>query len=94
MAADHVRWVLSCDARPVVLGHLQRVGPRIAIDRIFALRLGARAANLALQGRFGRMAALQNGEIVDIPLAEAVASTRKLRDHCLDRYENFFAAKA
>ncbi len=93
LVAAHIQAELSWEARPVVLGHLQRAGPPVAFDRIFALRLGARAANLALQGQFGRMAALRNGEIMDIPLAEAVATTRKLSDHFLDRYENFFAAE-
>jgi 6-phosphofructokinase len=92
LVAGHIERELSWEARPVVLGHLQRAGAPVAFDRLFALRLGARAANLALQGRFGRMAALRNGEIVDIPLAEAVASVRKLSDHFLNRYENFFAA--
>ncbi|MCA8956731.1 MAG: 6-phosphofructokinase, partial [Planctomycetes bacterium] len=63
----------------------------LAMDRIFALRLGAHAATLLLEGRFGRMAAMQNGEIADVPLAEAVARIRKLSDHFLDRYEAFFA---
>ena len=66
------------------------MGPPIAMDRIFALRLRAPAANLAPQGRFGRHGRPPERQIVDIPLAEAVASTRKLRDHFLDRYENFF----
>jgi len=92
LVASHIEQELSWEARPVVLGHLQRAGAPVAFDRIFALRLGARGANLALQGQFGRMAALRNGEIVDIPLAEAVASIRKLSDHFLDRYDNFFAA--
>ena len=93
LVATHIEQELGWEARPVVLGHLQRAGAPVAFDRIFALRLGARAANLAVQGRFGRMAALRNGEIVDIPLAEAVASIRRLSDHFLDRYENFFAAE-
>jgi 6-phosphofructokinase 1 len=93
MVAAHIQQELSWEARSVVLGHLQRAGAPVAFDRIFALRLGARAANLVVQGRFGRMAALRNGEIVDIPLAEAVASIRTLGDHFLDRYENFFAAE-
>ena len=93
LVAAHIQRELGWEARAMVLGHLQRAGRPVAFDRIFALRLGARAANLCLSGGYGRMAALQNGEIVDIPLAEAVASIRKLRDHFLNRYENFFAAE-
>ncbi|MCH8809494.1 MAG: 6-phosphofructokinase, partial [Proteobacteria bacterium] len=93
LVAAHIQRELGWEARATVLGYLQRSGRPVAFDRIFALRLGARAANLCLSGGYGRMAALQNGEIVDIPLAEAVASIRKLSDHFLNRYENFFAAE-
>lgn len=78
------------DARPLVLGHLQRAGQPIAFDRIFALRLGARAARLVIERRFGRMSAMQAGEIVDVPLSEAVAERKVLTDKFLDKYESFF----
>lgn len=78
------------DARPLVLGHLQRAGQPIAFDRIFALRLGARAARLVMERRFGRMAAMQAGEIVDVPLADAVRARKVLTDKFLDKYESFF----
>lgn len=78
------------EARALVLGHLQRAGSPIAFDRIFALRLGAKAARLVLEGRFGRIACLRNGDVVDAPLAEAVAERKVLSEHFLDRYESFF----
>jgi 6-phosphofructokinase len=81
---------LAWEARAVVLGHLQRAGDPIAFDRIFAVRLGAKAARLVVERRFGRMAALRNGEVVDVPLADAVAAPKKLSDHFLDSYEGFF----
>ncbi len=84
---EHIGW----EARSVELGHLQRAGKPLAFDRIFALRLGAKAAHLVLENEFGRMAALKNGEVVDVPLAEAVAHIRHLSDHFLDRYDNFFS---
>ena len=59
-------------------------------DRIFALRLGARAARLVLERRFGYMAAMQAGDIVEVPLADAVAARKTLTDKFLDRYESFF----
>jgi 6-phosphofructokinase len=89
IVAAYVQEQLGWEARPLVLGHLQRSGPPCAFDRIFGLRLGARAARLALEGRFGRMAAMQNGEVVDIPIAEAVVR-KVLPDRFLDRYESFF----
>ena len=81
---------LGWEARHLVLGHLQRAGKPIAFDRIFALRLGARAARLVLEKRFGFMAAMRAGEIVDVPLQAAVAARKTLTDKFLDRYETFF----
>jgi phosphofructokinase-like protein len=90
MLAKHIRTVLQWDARHLVLGHLQRAGRPIAFDRIFALRLGARAARLVLERRFGYMAAMRAGEIVDVPLQAAVAARKTLGEKFLDRYESFF----
>lgn len=90
LVARKIQERLGWEARHLVLGHLQRAGQPIAFDRIFALRLGARAARLVLEGRFGRMAAMRAGEIVDVPLAEAVAERKILSDQFLDRYEAFF----
>src|SRR5690606_10205525 len=61
LVAGHIQDTLGWEARAVELGHLQRAGRPLAIDRIFALRLGARAASLALSGKFGRMAAMRSG---------------------------------
>lgn len=88
--AAKVRSVLGWDARALVLGHLQRAGKPLAFDRIFALRLGARAARLVLEKKFGRMAAMQAGEIVDVPLGEAVQERKVLTGEFLDKYESFF----
>ncbi len=90
LLAKKIMQRLKWDARPVVLGHLQRAGRPIAFDRIFALRLGAKAARLVLERRFGYMAALRAGEVVDVPLREAVAARKVLTDQFLDRYETFF----
>lgn len=91
LVAQNIEAELDWEARAVHVGHLQRAGRPLAIDRIFALRLGARAARLALSGRFGRMSCMQGGEIADVPIADAVARFRMLSDHFLDRYENFFS---
>ncbi len=81
---------MGWEARHLVLGHLQRAGQPIAFDRIFALRLGARAARLVLERRFGFMAGLRAGDVVEVPIQEAVATRKTLTDMFLDRYESFF----
>ncbi len=90
LVARKIKQRIGWDSRHLVLGHLQRAGQPIAFDRIFALRLGARAARLVLEHRFGFMAAMRAGEIVEVPLAAAVAQRKTLTDQFLDRYETFF----
>lgn len=90
LIAAAVQARLGWEARGLVLGHLQRAGPPIAFDRIYALRLGARAARLVLEQNFGRMAAMREGEIVDVPLADAVAQPKILSEQFISRYADFF----
>ena len=94
IVARHIEKALGWEARPIVLGHLQRAGRPCAFDRIFSLRLGARAARLALQGNFGMMAAMQNGEVVEVPISDAVGTRKLLPEHFIDRYETFFVPDA
>ena len=90
LVARRIQQRIGWESRSLVLGHLQRAGRPIAFDRIFALRLGAKAARLCLERRFGYMAALRAGEVVEVPLREAVAERKILTDQFLDRYETFF----
>ena len=64
------------ETRVTVLGHVQRGGSPTARDRVLATQFGLKAAELVEAGRFGRMAALQGDEIVDVSLEEA---TRELK---------------
>jgi 6-phosphofructokinase 1 len=58
------------------LGHVQRGGTPTARDRFLATRLGLKAAELAAAGAWGRMAAVQGNEIVDVSLEEATLARR------------------
>jgi 6-phosphofructokinase 1 len=64
------------ETRVTVLGHIQRGGTPTARDRVLATRFGLKAADLALAGAFGQMAALRGDEIVAVPLAEATAELK------------------
>jgi ATP-dependent phosphofructokinase / diphosphate-dependent phosphofructokinase len=64
------------ETRVTVLGHVQRGGSPTPRDRILATRYGLKAADLVAEKKFGRMAALQGDEIVDVPLAEATAQLK------------------
>src|SRR5438093_3834216 len=64
------------ETRVTVLGHVQRGGSPTPRDRVLATRYGLKAADLVEEGKFGRMAALQGDDIVDVPLAEATAELK------------------
>jgi 6-phosphofructokinase 1 len=66
------------EARVTVLGHLQRGGSPTAFDRWLATRYGAAAVRTAAAGVFGRMVALRDGKVIDIPLSEALAVPKRV----------------
>ena len=72
------------ETRSVVLGHIQRGGSPSAFDRVLATRYGLGAIDMVHRGEFGHMAALRGNKIISIPLAEAIASNRKLDPEILD----------
>lgn len=63
----------AIESRTTVLGHVQRGGTPVAFDRVLATRFGVAAVDAVADGAFGDMVALQSGEIVRVPVAEAVA---------------------
>lgn len=58
------------EVRITVPGHMQRGGEPCPYDRVLSTRLGAAAGSMILNGEFGYMAAIKNGEIVKVPLSE------------------------
>jgi ATP-dependent phosphofructokinase / diphosphate-dependent phosphofructokinase len=72
------------ETRSVVLGHIQRGGTPTAYDRVLATRYGLGAIDMVHRGEFGQMAALRGNKIVSIPLAEAIASNRKVDKEIID----------
>ena len=60
-------------------GHTQRGGSPCAYDRVISTRLGAAAASLMLEGKFGYMVGFHGDEIVPVPLSE-VAGKLKMVD--------------
>jgi 6-phosphofructokinase 1 len=74
--ASELERMTGFEARVMILGHLQRGGTPTAFDRVLATRLGVKAAELALAGDSGVMAAVQGGELVAVDLASACAEPR------------------
>jgi phosphofructokinase-like protein len=78
------------ETRVTVLGHVQRGGTPTARDRVLATRYGLKAVELIQGGRFGRMAALQGDEIVDVSLDEATAKLKVVPEDWYDVAKVFF----
>lgn len=77
LAAD-IRECCKIDVRVTVLGHLQRGGSPTAFDRLLGSRFGTMAVHLIAQGQSGMMVALQNDQIVAVPIAEAVKQQKSV----------------
>ena len=82
--AEMLEKALGQEARVTIPGHYQRGGPPCPYDRVLATQFGTAAAELIANKQYGRMVAIQNGEIVSIPLEEAASKTKFLpTDHPL-----------
>ena len=66
------------ETRATVLGHVQRGGSPSAYDRIWATRVGAKAYELVLEGRFGQMPVVRGGAVDVAPIAEVAAVQRRV----------------
>ena len=66
------------ETRVTVLGHLQRGGSPTAFDRMLATAFGAKAADLAAEGNWGRMVALKTPHVVSLPLESGIAHPRQV----------------
>ncbi|MFH1726136.1 MAG: ATP-dependent 6-phosphofructokinase [Elusimicrobiota bacterium] len=64
------------EVRSAVIGHIQRGGPPTLFDRILGTRVGVKAAELVIEGRFGHMVALRGDTIVPVSLKEATAELK------------------
>ena len=70
--ADLIAARTEYEVRSTVLGHVQRGGAPCAFDRELATRFGVRAVELIAEGKFGHVAALDNGKIVAKPIEKAI----------------------
>jgi len=64
------------ETRCVVLGHLQRGGRPNAFDRMLATNFGSCAVRAVAEGKSGVMVALQAGDVVTVPLTEAIKNLK------------------
>ncbi|MEO0321764.1 MAG: ATP-dependent 6-phosphofructokinase [Myxococcota bacterium] len=76
--AEGLEQLVDADMRVTVLGHTQRGGSPSQYDRVLGSRFGERAAELVAEGRFGEMAALRQGQVIGVPIADAIATPKRV----------------
>lgn len=68
----------NLETRVTVLGHIQRGGSPTANDRVLASRLGAKAVDLLLAGKAGRMVGIQKNQLVDHDINDILNNTHSI----------------
>jgi 6-phosphofructokinase 1 len=81
---------LGKEARPVILGHVQRGGVPTAFDRVLATRFGWHAVEAAHKGAFGHMTALHGTRVDMVPLADAITYLKTVPEDRMNEAESVF----
>ena len=89
--ARRIQAATGVESRSAVIGHIQRGGPPTLFDRILATRMGAKAVDLVVEGRFGEVAVLRGGEVVGVPFDEALRENKQVGPAWIDLLHTFDA---
>ena len=80
--AEQIQKETDKEVRITVPGHTQRGGSPCPYDRVFATRVGAKAAELILNEKYGYMVAMKNGETTKVPLSEVAGKLKTVDPKC------------
>ena len=72
------------DVRVSILGYVQRGGRPSALDRILASRMGVAAIQALKEGQRNVMIGIDNDEMVDIPIAQAVKKDKPIGEELIN----------
>ncbi|QTQ15025.1 6-phosphofructokinase [Treponema parvum] len=76
--ARELKSLTQLESRVTVLGYLQRGGTPSPYDRVLATQFGVAAADFLAKGKFGKLVAIQNGQIVGVPLEDIADKIKKI----------------
>ena len=66
------------EARCTVLGYMQRGGTPTSFDRVLSTKYGAKAMELAIEGKFNVLTVLQNGKLGCVSLEDVVGDNKEI----------------
>ena len=88
--ADVIEKNTGIETRVAVIGHIQRGGSPTLFDRMLGLRVGVKAVELVLEGKFGYMVALRGNDVIPVPLEEATGQLKTVDAKWIQWMKHFF----
>lgn len=76
--AKQLEELTGFEARCTVLGYMQRGGTPTSYDRVLSTKYGAKAMELAMEGKFGTLTVIKNGRLDYVTLEEVVGENKKI----------------
>ena len=78
IVAKQLEELTGLEARNTTLGYMQRGGTPTAFDRVLSTKYGAKAMQLALEGKFGVLTVIKNGRLDYVSLEDVVGNNKKI----------------
>ena len=78
VVANQLEEITGLEARNTTLGYMQRGGTPTAYDRVLSTKYGTKAMQMALEGKFGRLAVIKNGKLDDVSLEDVVGNNKTI----------------
>jgi 6-phosphofructokinase 2 len=76
--AKQLQELTGLTTRNTTLGYMQRGGTPTSFDRVLSTKYGAKAMELALEGKFGVLTVLKNGKLDYVTLEEVVGNNKEI----------------
>ena len=76
--AEELQKLTGLEARCTVLGYMQRGGSPTAFDRVLSTKYGAKAMELALEGKFNVLTVIKDGKLDSVPLEDVVGNNKEI----------------
>ena len=76
--AKQLEELTGLESRCTVLGYMQRGGSPTSFDRVLSTKYGAKAMELALEGKFNVLTVIKNGKLDYVSLEDVVGNNKKV----------------
>lgn len=76
IVSKQIQKLTGLNSRCTVLGYMQRGGTPTAYDRVLSSKYGAKAMELAIQGRFNVLTVIKDGKLDSVPIEQVVGENK------------------